>query len=596
MRLKRKALAIVLYKVRTTTKQTFQIFWQHARKYPWVVFGLEFAIIAGIAADSAGPYLYKQLFNLLTINAPIDQLVHSVLQIFMVAGLSWCFWRAATFINDYFQPRVMADILDSCFEYLHNHSFNFFSNNFAGSLVKKVGRLERAFEEIADQISWNMLPAFLRMAIILVMLYFVNLQLALILFAWCVLYLGFSFAYARFKLKYDIANAEMDTRVGGRLADTITNNINMKLFGGGTREFASFKRLTEKQFRLRKWTWDLSSINEAVQGGLMATLEFVMLYWAVKLYKAGNLSLGDFALIQGYLIQLFTRLWDLGRNIKNVYSRLGDAEEMVEILMKPHEIQDVPEAPNLKVKQGKIQFSKVTFGYETPAIFRNFELEIKAGERVAFIGPSGSGKTTIVKLLFRFFDINSGGIFIDGQNIADVTQQSLRANLSLVPQEPILFHRSLYDNIAYARPNATEKEVYEAARLAHAHEFIKNFPEGYETFVGERGIKLSGGERQRVAIARAILKNAPILVLDEATSSLDSESEMLIQDALKNLMKDKTTIVIAHRLSTIMQMDRIIVVKKGQIVEEGKHAELIKARQGTYQKLWEIQAGGFAAK
>ncbi len=579
--------------MKTTTKQTFKIFWQHARRYPWAIFGLSSMIIAGIATDSFGPYLYKQLFNLLSQGAPLDQLVHIVVRIFLTAAVAWCFWRTATFINDYFQPRVMADILDTCFKYLHDHSFNFFSNNFAGSLVKKVGRLERAFEDIADQVYWNMLQAFLRMIIILVMLYFVNFGLALILLGWCVLYLGFSFGYAKFKLKYDVANAEMDTRVGGRLADTITNNINLKLFGGSGREFTSFKRLTEKQFRLRKWTWDLSSINEAIQGGLMALLEFAMLYWAVHLYNAGNLSLGDFALIQGYLIQLFNRLWDLGRNIKNVYSRLGDAEEMVQILMTPHEIQDRADAKSLKVKQGRIQFSQVTFGYDTQPIFKQFELEIKPGERVAFIGPSGSGKTTIVKLLFRFFDINSGGIFIDGQNISDVTQQSLRANLSLVPQEPILFHRSLYDNIAYARPNASAQEVYEAARLAHAHEFIKNFPEGYETFVGERGIKLSGGERQRVAIARAILKNAPILVLDEATSSLDSESEMLIQDALKNLMKGKTTIVIAHRLSTIMQMDRIVVVKKGQIVEEGKHAELIKARQGTYQKLWEIQAGGF---
>ncbi|OGE95207.1 MAG: hypothetical protein A3H72_00060 [Candidatus Doudnabacteria bacterium RIFCSPLOWO2_02_FULL_48_8] len=227
-------------------------------------------------------------------------------------------------------------------------------------------------------------------------------------------------------------------------------------------------------------------------------------------------------------------------------------------------------------------------------MFKNFSLSIQGGERVALIGPSGGGKTTIVKLLFRFFDMQGGGISIDGQNIAQVTQESLRANISLVPQEPILFHRSLYDNIAYAKPQASEQEVYRAAKLAHCHEFIMSFPLEYETFVGERGLKLSGGERQRVAIARAILKDSPILVLDEATSSLDSESEHLIQDAMKKLMLGKTTIVIAHRLSTIMQMDRIIVIDKGQVAEEGKHTELIKAKQGIYQKLWQIQAGGFA--
>jgi ATP-binding cassette subfamily B protein len=272
---------------------------------------------------------------------------------------------------------------------------------------------------------------------------------------------------------------------------------------------------------------------------------------------------------------------------------LLDAEEMTAILTTPHEIQDAPGAKTLSVTQGKIQFDLVSFGYDERLIFKKFNLTIHPGEKVALIGPSGGGKTTIVKLLFRFFDINGGKITIDGQNIASVTQDSLRDGLALVPQEPILFHRSLYDNIAYARPSAKESEVYEAAKLAHAHEFIKAFPKGYETFVGERGVKLSGGERQRVAIARAILKNAPILVLDEATSSLDSESEMLIQDALHNLMSNRTTIVIAHRLSTIMQMDRIVVIDGGKVIEEGKHKELLKVKQGTYQKLWEIQAGGF---
>jgi ABC-type multidrug transport system fused ATPase/permease subunit len=209
------------------------------------------------------------------------------------------------------------------------------------------------------------------------------------------------------------------------------------------------------------------------------------------------------------------------------------------------------------------------------------------------IGPSGGGKSTIVKILFRFYDLQRGAILVDGQNIGDVTQESLRELISLVPQESILFHRSLRDNIRYGRPDASEAEVVAAARAAHCHEFISGFPKGYDTFVGERGVKLSGGERQRVAIARAILKNAPILVLDEATSSLDSESESFIQDALRNLMKGKTTIVIAHRLSTIMQMDRIVVLERGRITEEGRHDELVKASQGTYQKLWQIQAGGF---
>jgi ATP-binding cassette subfamily B protein len=348
---------------------------------------------------------------------------------------------------------------------------------------------------------------------------------------------------------------------------------------------------------MRKWTWDLSSINEAIQAGMFVILEFGLLYLAVKFWKAGHLTVGDFALLEGYMVQMFGLLWDLGRHIKNIYSRLGDAQEMTEILLTPHEVVDRPNAGKLKVTGGRIEFQDVTFGYHNKQkIFQDFNLSIHPGERVALIGPSGGGKTTVIKLLFRFFDLQGGGIAIDGQKIASVSQESLRANLALVPQDPILFHRSLYDNIAYGDPNASEGEIIKAAKLAHCHEFIMKFPDQYQTFVGERGVKLSGGERQRVAIARAILKNAPILVLDEATSSLDSESELLIQDALRNLMKDRTTIVIAHRLSTIMQMDRIVVIEKGKITEEGKHGELLKAEQGTYQKLWKIQAGGFFNK
>jgi len=269
---------------------------------------------------------------------------------------------------------------------------------------------------------------------------------------------------------------------------------------------------------------------------------------------------------------------------------------MTEVLLEPHEVRDAPNAKILKPGSGEIEFKNVGFAYHKGAdIFKNFNLKLQPGERVALIGPSGGGKSTITKLLLRFHDIQSGEILIDGQNIAEVTQDSLRDNLAMVPQDPILFHRTLMENIRYGKFNANDAEVIAAAKAAHAHEFIMASQHGYKTFVGERGIKLSGGQRQRVAIARAILKNAPILILDEATSSLDSESESYIQEALKTLMDNKTVIVIAHRLSTIGQMDKIIVLENGKITEQGKHAELLKAKEGTYQRLWQIQAGGFAA-
>jgi ATP-binding cassette subfamily B protein len=327
----------------------------------------------------------------------------------------------------------------------------------------------------------------------------------------------------------------------------------------------------------------------------MIVAEFFIIYIAIRMWSNGLLTVGDVALMQMYLLRIFDKLWGVGRNIRHIYEALADANEMTEILLRPHEVKDLPNANNLEVERGEIKFENVTFGYHEEAdVLNKFNLAIKPGERVALIGPSGGGKSTIAKLLFRFYNLQDGRVLIDEMDIAEVTQDSLRASIALVPQDPILFHRSLMENIRYAKPEASDEEVIRAAKLAHAHEFISSFRQGYETLVGERGVKLSGGERQRVAISRAILKNAPILVLDEATSSLDSESEMLIQDALKELMQGRTTIVIAHRLSTVMQVDRIVVIAGGRIAEEGRHEELLKVQEGTYQRRWEIQAGGFA--
>ncbi|MBP9772170.1 MAG: ATP-binding cassette domain-containing protein, partial [Candidatus Pacebacteria bacterium] len=310
-------------------------------------------------------------------------------------------------------------------------------------------------------------------------------------------------------------------------------------------------------------------------------------------HKEGVLTIGDFVLFQTYIISLVERLWGFGHVIKALYQAFADGKEMVEILDTPYGVEDVPNAGTLKVTEGKIDFTDVVFNFnETRTVLDKFSLSIAPGEKIAFIGPSGAGKTTVTKLLFRFYDLTSGAITIDGQEISKMTQDSLRDAMALVPQEPILFHRSLMDNIRYGRRDATDEEVMEAAKKARCHEFISSLPDGYETMVGERGVKLSGGERQRVAIARAILKDAPILVLDEATSSLDSESEHLIQEALNILMEGKTVIVIAHRLSTIITMDRIIVIEGGNIRAMGTHDQLLK-KDELYKKLWSIQAGGF---
>ncbi len=326
----------------------------------------------------------------------------------------------------------------------------------------------------------------------------------------------------------------------------------------------------------------------------MVCLEFGIFYLAIKLWQKGILTIGDFVLLQAYLITIFMRVWDFGKTIRSIYENLADAEEMTVILNTPHEITDIPKAKDLKVKKGKIEFKEVDFYYyQTRPVLKNFNLTIANHEKVALIGPSGAGKTTIIKLLLRIHELTAGTVLIDEQNITLVKQESLRENIGLVPQDPILFHRTLMENIRYGKPNASDEELIETAKKARCDEFIMALPEKYNTYVGERGIKLSGGERQRVAIARAILKNAPILVLDEATSSLDSASEKMIQEAIDELMKDKTVIVVAHRLSTIRKMDRIIVVEDGRIAEEGSHDVLLKRENGLYKKLWGLQAGGF---
>lgn len=566
--------------------------------YKRVAFLLAVSIIILPVLSVIVPLFYKQFFDVLAagVNSRENislELLNILLVIVSLHLLSWVLHRVGGFSSIYLESRVMTDLVQSSFRYLIRHSYHFFSDNFTGSLVRKVNRLARAFEEITDQIQFKLLPLLVTMGGILLVLFNRSLTLGFILSLWVFIFIVLHYFIAVWKLKYDIQKAKKDSETTGVLADALTNSTNIKLFSGYSHEDNLFKKVTEELWKIRTFTWRINEWIDTVQGFLMIFIEFILFYVAIKLWQEKILTVGDFALIQAYLITLFQQLWDFGRTLRRVYEGLADAAEMVEILDTPHEIQDSKTAKELAVDHGEIEFKNVDFSFhKTRKILHNFNLQIRRGEKIALVGPSGAGKTTVVGLLFRFHDVENGEILIDRQNIAQVTQDSLRDKIALVPQEPILFHRTLRENIRYGLREAAEEEIMEAAKKAHCHEFIGEFPFGYDTYVGERGVKLSGGERQRVAIARAILKNAPILVLDEATSSLDSESEALIQDALRTLMKDKTVMVIAHRLSTIMQMDRIIVIDGGRVVATGSHEELLK-EQGIYQKLWEIQAGGF---
>ncbi len=586
------------------TRKTLSVFLTHAKKYPWYLFVIIFSVSVGSAIYLLTPYLYKLLIDLLVTsyqgatNYTVVASIYKYLLAVLVLNIgAWVLWRTATFTNNYFQPKVMSDLTETCFDYLHLHSHTFFSNRFVGGIVRKVGRLVNGFEAVSDAIYWNMVPMVVRITAVLIIITYRFSTLGYIMIAWTLSYLVINYFMTMKKLQYDAERAKADSLVTAYLADTITNNNNVKLFTAYDFEKGGFRETTKKRFDLTKFSWDFDATIESVQSGFMVILEFVVFWIAVQMWQAGRLSVGDFVLLQAYLLQVFDRLWDFGRVVRKLYNNIADAQEMVEILEEPHQITDKIGASKLIVSRGLVEFKNISFRYANNLeVIKKMDLTVKPGEKVGLVGPSGAGKSTLSSLLFRLHDVTAGGIYIDGKNILDITQESLRQNISLVPQEPILFHRSLMENIRYGKREATDEEVIVAAKLAHCHEFISYMPDGYKTLVGERGIKLSGGERQRVAIARAILKNAPILVLDEATSSLDSETEMYIQDALNNLMANKTTIVIAHRLSTIMKMDRIVVLNNGAIQESGNHSELLEKNSGLYKKLWQLQAGGFLVK
>ena len=441
---------------------------------------------------------------------------------------------------------------------------------------------------------FEIIPGVVSVIVMILVLGRLNIIFGIGMFGWMLLFLLINWWFTKYKLKYDIQRSEVETATSGLLSDTVSNNVNIKLFNGYLFESDSYGSLSEKLHKIRKFTWDMGAVFYGVQSFIMLVLEILIFYFAIGLWKKDMLTVGDFVLIQSYLFSAIMMVWDFGRIMMRLYERLAEAEEMTIVLNTPHQVVDIANAKKIKVKNGSIKFDKVSFKYEDGEdVIKDINFEIKPGQTVALVGLSGSGKSTLTKLLLRLYDVTEGRILIDNQDISKVDQESLRNNVSLVPQDPILFHRNLMENIRYGRFDASDEEVIKAAKLAYCDEFVSKLKNGYQSMVGDRGIKLSGGERQRVAIARAILKNSPILVLDEATSSLDSESEKYIQKSLTNLMKSKTVLIIAHRLSTIRRADRIIVMSNKKIVEDGNHKQLIELKDGVYRKLWQIQVGGF---
>jgi ATP-binding cassette subfamily B protein len=575
-------------------------YFKATKRYPWL---LTILVLGALIIEIAGvvsPLYLRQFINVLSGGDRTAAVVTVLLGILAVyAGVllvGWLGQRIRMIFLMKIEAKVMRNLSNEAFANLLEHSYDFFVSNFAGTLTRRVNRYARSYEQVLD----TMMFSFFSTAVFAVGAIFVLFQrnaiLGSILLAWTVIFVFLQVMMARWKHPLRIARSAEDSKVTGLLSDAVSNQSTINFFASSKYERSLFAEAIDRWYSATMRSWNADAWIFAVQGFFALVVEVGLLVGAVLLWQRGLVSIGDFVLIQVYVLGLIDRIWNIGNSMRRLYDAFADAYEMVTILETPLGITDAPNASNLTITNKEVALNNVGFTFiEDQPILKDFSLTIAGGEKIALVGPSGAGKSTVTKLLLRLYDVSSGSITVDGQDIREVTQDSLHEAIAFVPQEPILFHRSLMDNIRYGRQSATDEEVMEAAKKAHCHDFIAKLPEGYNTHVGERGVKLSGGERQRVAIARAILKNAPILILDEATSSLDSESESLIQDALKVLMEGKTVIVIAHRLSTIMTMDRIVVIEDGTIAAEGTHSELLDQKGGLYHKLWSIQAGSFVA-
>ncbi|MBK5215470.1 MAG: ABC transporter ATP-binding protein [Candidatus Pacebacteria bacterium] len=571
-------------------------FWQVMRNFKTSLFFIILGSVFYAGLDIYIPFQFLKLWNILNSNnfEFVSQAKGIIIIIFMLGFARWGVKRLVGFSNSYFQSSVMAGLRSQAFSYMIGHSHSFFTNNFGGSLTQKINKYARAFEKLMDKLVNDGLPLIIRSVGTIIAIYTLVPKYAIILAFFCVIFLLTALIYTRFKLKYDVIASLADTTTTGVLADAISNHSSIQLFSGHDFEISRAGEVIQNQKKATVFNWYLWEGLGSIQSLYFVIMEFIIFWIAIGDWKLDIITLPIIVLIQSYLGRLTENLWSFAGIVRTFYDGFADAQEMVLVLNTPHEVGDNITNTLLNTK-GEVVFEKITYIYtkNKTKIFDNFSLKIPAGQKIAIVGSSGAGKSTFVNLLMRLFNTNSGRILIDGIDITSISQKNLREQIAFVPQNPVLFHRTLMENIRYGKRDATDEEVKNAAHLAHCDKFINKLPYGYETYVGERGTKLSGGERQRVAIARAILANAPILVLDEATSALDSESEVLIQDALRNLIKNKTTIVIAHRLSTIREMDRIIIIEDGKIIEDDTHDVLLNKDNGIYKKLWNLQAGGF---
>ena len=580
-------------------KELLGFLWRFIRRQKGVFFIIFLLDSLAWPSDSLlWPYIFSLVVNVF-IDFEGDRIAAwQALQGLIIGGISLVLFveaasRAMGFLLAKAAPRLQAEIRIEMFDYIQRHSPRYFNERFAGSLANKITDMTTQVEMILQQLFWPILPAFVTCVAGTAVLWFIHPAFALILGLWILIHLAVVLKFTRPIDAYEHRHGEARTALLGKIVDSLTNNFAVNLF--------------------YRFNYEKSALGPYQKIEEKSNVQVKQYAEKMNCFTSFFFFIGNFLLLNGFLLYLWLHsqittaqvvqvfntvwiisgiMWMIGRALPTVFQSFGNMKQAYSVMLDPQDMGDRTDAKDLKVQKGQIAFENVSFHYGKKKLFENKHVQIRGGEKVGLVGFTGAGKSTFINLILRFFPLDGGKILIDGQEIANVTLESLRHQIALIPQDPVLFHRTLGENIGYGRPNATEAEIKHAAKLAHCEEFIRNLPEGYETKVGERGTKLSGGEKQRIAIARAVLIDAPILILDEATSALDSVTEKYIQESLAKLMQDRTTLVIAHRLSTLSRMDRLLVFDNGKIVEEGTH-DVLLSQDRLYTKMWKMQVGGF---
>ncbi len=565
------------------------------RPYRLVASGAIVLVVLGGVVNVAVAYIFKLITNsayALTSGGGITVLWQATGAYIAVSLLAILFWRGSGFVGMYWSVGARATTRYALSSYVTRHSHAYFADRFAGSISSKITQASNSMKDIVEGIIWNFIPFFVSITGSFLLAFYTSPLIAFIFLAWVLVITPMNIYLVKKGVPLAVATQRAETAIGGATVDMLTNMSAVHDYAQQSFELNRLKRfITDRavsgltNWKFREWVRLGNGILQVFFiGGMIAAATF--------LTGKGVLTAGDIILILTIVLMVEDRLTFIGSHLNNFGDAWGQVVESLSDIVSPHEMPDGADAQALDYVRGSISLKDVSFSYGGTIVFDSLSIDIPAGQRVGVVGRSGAGKSTLINLFLRRHDATDGTIAIDGNDITLMTKNSLRQAIAIVPQEPLLFHRSIRENIAYGKPSATEDDIIHAAQLAEAHEFIEHLPEGYASLVGERGVKLSGGQRQRIAIARALLKDAPILLLDEATSSLDSESESAVQKALLTLMEHRTVIAVAHRLSTLRAMDRIVVMEEGHIVEDGTHDELI-AKGGLYANLWNHQAGGF---